>query len=102
VLTSGEVTVQVQRTDDTRLQGNTGWKILALGQKNLDKKNQGSLGLELSCTTQITMHQVTKHNTSTHNILSTAPLLSISQEALGTLPEDGNVMPKHVRTTIHN
>jgi hypothetical protein len=32
----------------------------------------------------------------THNILSTAPQLSIFQKALGTLPEDGNVMPKHV------
>jgi hypothetical protein len=31
------------------------------------------------------------------------PQLSTSQEALGTLPEDGNVMPKHVvGTTIHN
>jgi hypothetical protein len=28
--------------------------------------------------------------------------LSISQKALGTLPEDGNVMPKHVEATIHN
>jgi hypothetical protein len=28
--------------------------------------------------------------------------LSISQKALGTLPEDGNVMPKHVGDTIHN
>jgi hypothetical protein len=28
--------------------------------------------------------------------------LNISQKALGTLPEDGNVMPKHVGTTIHN
>jgi hypothetical protein len=36
------------------------------------------------------------------NILSTAPQLSISQKALGTLPEDGNVMPKHVGATIHN
>jgi hypothetical protein len=34
--------------------------------------------------------------------LDTAPQLSISQKGLGTLPEDGNVMPKHVRTTIHN
>jgi hypothetical protein len=24
------------------------------------------------------------------------------QKALGTLPEDGNVMPKHVGFTIHN
>jgi hypothetical protein len=28
--------------------------------------------------------------------------LSISQKALGTLPEDDNVMPKHVGATIHN
>jgi 23S rRNA U2552 (ribose-2'-O)-methylase RlmE/FtsJ len=38
----------------------------------------------------------TRHNTPIHNILSTALQLSISQKALGTLPEDGNVMPKHV------
>jgi hypothetical protein len=37
-----------------------------------------------------------------HNILSTAPQLSISQKALETLPEDGNIMPKHVGATIHN
>ena len=45
---------------------------------------------------------VTRNNTPIHNILSTAPELSISQKALGTLPEDGNVMPKHVGATIHN
>jgi hypothetical protein len=28
--------------------------------------------------------------------------LSIPQKALGTLPEDGNLMPKHVGATIHN
>jgi hypothetical protein len=28
--------------------------------------------------------------------------LSISQKALGTLPEDANVMPKHVGATIIN
>jgi hypothetical protein len=39
--------------------------------------------------------------TPVHNILSTAPNLSISQQALGTLPEDGNVMPKHVGATIY-
>jgi hypothetical protein len=33
---------------------------------------------------------------------SSAPKLSISQNALGTLPEDGNVTPKHVEATIHN
>jgi hypothetical protein len=36
------------------------------------------------------------------DILSTASQLIISQKALGTLPEDGNVMPKHVGATIHN
>jgi hypothetical protein len=35
-------------------------------------------------------------------VRSTAPQLSISQKALGTLPEDGNVMPKRVGATIHN
>ena len=47
-------------------------------------------------------HHVTRDNTPIHNILSTAPQLSISKTALGTLPEDGNVMPKHVGATIHN
>jgi hypothetical protein len=41
-------------------------------------------------------HHVTRHNTPIHNILLTAPQLSIPQKALGMLPEDGNVMPKHV------
>jgi hypothetical protein len=36
------------------------------------------------------------------DVLHGAPQLSISQKALGTLPEDGNVMPKHVKDTIHN
>jgi hypothetical protein len=48
------------------------------------------------------MHHITRHNTHGHNTLSTAPQSSISQKALGTLPEDGNVMPKHVGATIHN
>ena len=47
-------------------------------------------------------HHVTKYNTPNLNILSTVSQLSISQKALGTLPEDGNVMPKHVGATIHN
>jgi hypothetical protein len=47
-------------------------------------------------------HHVTRHNTPIHNILSTVPQLSISQKALRMLPEDGNVMSKHVGTTIHN
>jgi hypothetical protein len=45
---------------------------------------------------------IPRHNTPIHNILSTASKLSIFQKALGTLPEDGNVMPKHVGDTIHN
>jgi hypothetical protein len=28
--------------------------------------------------------------------------IAISQKALGTLPEDGNVMQKHVGDNIHN
>jgi lipid-A-disaccharide synthase-like uncharacterized protein len=51
---------------------------------------------------QIAIHYVSRHNTPIHNILSTAPQLSISQKALGMLPEDGNVMPKHVGDTLHN
>jgi hypothetical protein len=51
---------------------------------------------------QIATHHVIKHNTPIHNILSTAPQLSISQKALGTLPEDGNVMQKHVGATTYN
>jgi hypothetical protein len=47
-------------------------------------------------------HHITRQDTSTHNILSTTPQLSISQKTLGMLPEDGNVMPKHVGATIHN
>jgi hypothetical protein len=51
---------------------------------------------------EITTHHVTRHNMPIHNILSTSRKLSISQKALGTLPEDGNVMPKHVEATVHN
>jgi hypothetical protein len=36
-------------------------------------------------------------NTPIHNILSNAPQLSISQKALGTLPDDGNALPKSVK-----
>jgi hypothetical protein len=51
---------------------------------------------------EIVTHHVTRHNMPIHNILQTAPQLSISQKALGTLPGDGNVLPKHVGATIHN
>jgi hypothetical protein len=47
-------------------------------------------------------HHITRHNTPIHKILSTAPRLSISQKALVTLPDDGNVMPKHVGATMRN
>jgi hypothetical protein len=47
-------------------------------------------------------HHVTRHNTPIHTIPSTAHQLSVSQKALGMLPEDGNVMPKHVVATRHN
>jgi hypothetical protein len=49
-----------------------------------------------------TAHHVTRHKTPIHNIISTASQLGISQKALGTLLEDGNVMPKHVGATIYN
>jgi hypothetical protein len=58
-------------------------------------------GRVMSSDVVLTPH-VTRHNAPIHNILSTAPQLSISQKTLGTLPEDGNVMPKHVGATIHN
>jgi hypothetical protein len=47
-------------------------------------------------------HHVTRHNTPIHNILSPAPQLSICQKAVGMLPEDDNVMPKHVGGTVYN
>jgi hypothetical protein len=47
------------------------------------------------------VHHVTRHSTPIHNILSTASQFSISQKALGTFPEHGTVMPKHVGATIH-
>jgi hypothetical protein len=48
------------------------------------------------------VYHATRHNTPIHNILSTVPQLSVSQKALGMLPDDGNVMPKHVGATIYN
>jgi hypothetical protein len=51
---------------------------------------------------EIATHHVTRHSSPIHNILSTAPQLSISQKALGTLPEDANVILKHVGATIYN
>jgi hypothetical protein len=37
-----------------------------------------------------------------HSILSTTPQISISQKALGTFPEDGNVMSKLVGAIVNN
>jgi hypothetical protein len=51
---------------------------------------------------EIATHHVIKHDTHIRNILSTTSQYSISQKTLGTLPEDGNIMPKHVGATIHN
>jgi hypothetical protein len=45
---------------------------------------------------------INRHNTPIHNILSTASQFSIAQKALGTLPEDGYVMPKHAAAIIYN
>jgi hypothetical protein len=47
-------------------------------------------------------HHVKRHNKHTHKNLTPAPHLSISQQALGTLPEDGNVITKPVGATVHN
>jgi hypothetical protein len=50
----------------------------------------------------VVVHHATRHNMPIHSNLWTAPQLNISQMALGMVPEDGNVMPKHVGATIHN
>src|SRR5215469_15305862 len=60
----------------------------------------GVLCLVTWCAPRTTSLDKKSHNP--HNILSTASQLSISQKALETLPEDGNVMPKHAEATIHN
>jgi hypothetical protein len=60
------------------------------------------LWIGVLCIVTWCVHQVTGHHMPIHNILSTAPQMSISQKAVGTLPEDGNVMSKHVRATINN
>jgi hypothetical protein len=64
--------------------------------------NYGSSYMFRHYIAQIATHHVTKHDTPIHNIVSTTTQLSIFQKALGTPPEDGNVMPKHVGTTMHN
>jgi hypothetical protein len=73
-------------------------------RSNMPIRNILSIAPQLGISQEalIATHHVTKHNTPIHNILSTVTQLSISQKALGTLPEDGNVMPKHVGATMHN
>jgi hypothetical protein len=51
---------------------------------------------------EIATQHITKYNTPIHNILPTAPQLSISEITLGSFPEDGNAIPKHVGATMHN
>jgi ApbE superfamily uncharacterized protein (UPF0280 family) len=69
-------------------------------------QRQPQCTLQLKCEDRVCNsahpHHVTRHNTPIHNILSTAPQFSISQKALETLPEDGNVMQKHAEATKHN
>jgi hypothetical protein len=48
------------------------------------------------------MHAPRQETQHTHPQYSTAHQFSISQKALGMLPEGGNVMPTHVGATIHN
>jgi hypothetical protein len=50
----------------------------------------------------VRMYNNTRHDTPIHNILSSAPQLSICQKTLRMLPQDGSVMPKHVGDKIHN
>jgi hypothetical protein len=81
------------------------WQLLRVSALHCDLQGAFLVPSErfsIAWPSQIATHHVTKHNTPIHNILSTDPELSISQKALGTLPEDGNVMPKHVGATIHN
>jgi hypothetical protein len=58
--------------------------------------------LGLLCLVTWCVHHATINNTPIHNIISTAPQLSISQKTLGTLSEDGTVKPKYEGATIHN
>jgi hypothetical protein len=69
--------------------------------KSMDQ-NPEENNIGLSRHFDVRAHHVTILNTPIHNTPSTDPQLSISQKALGTFPEDGNVMPKHVGATIHN
>jgi hypothetical protein len=69
---------------------------------SIEKQSTEYCGWACCVNDVLSTHHVTKHNTPIHNILSTAPQLSISQKALERLPKDCNVMPKHVGATIYN
>src|SRR5215510_6411266 len=71
----------------------------SIEEQSIEHCGCGVLCLVTWCAERTTLLDTTRH---IHNILSTAPQLSISQKALETLPEDGNVMPKHVGATLHN
>src|SRR5215510_12796207 len=71
----------------------------SIEEQSIEYCGCGVLCVVTWCAERTTSLHITRH---IHNILSTAPQLSISQKALGRLPEDGNVMPKHVGATIHN
>jgi hypothetical protein len=58
--------------------------------------------IELTCLFGVVVLCLVTWCVAINNILQTAPQLNISQKALGTLPEDGNVTPKRVGATIHN
>jgi hypothetical protein len=59
-------------------------------------------GITLSSDVAREMNHVTRHNMPIHNNLSNDLQLSISEKALGMLPEDDNVMSIHVGSTIRN
>jgi hypothetical protein len=69
---------------------------------SIEKQSIEYCGWDVVSSGVVRAHHVTKHNTPIHNILSTAFQSSISQKALGMLPEDSNVMSKHVGATTHN
>src|SRR5215475_13470035 len=71
----------------------------SIEEQSIEYCGCGVLCVVTWCAPRTTSLQTTRH---IHNILSTAPQLSISHKALETLPEDGNVMPKHVGASIHN
>jgi hypothetical protein len=75
---------------------------IKIPSKNMREKPKNTPIIHLDYQLCIVTHHVTRHNTPIHNILSTAPHLSISQKALGTLPDNGNVMPKRLGATTHN